>query len=302
MNRKILRIAATLFVAVLLVLVLGLPASAAVEPFPPMEPIEPMEPLTSGDGPLTQDEPGVDAGPQLPSQPPAEPGGGPGTIDPNLINVEINGEGSDTIRILLIMTIVSLLPSILLMMTSFTRIVIVFSLIRNAIGLQQTPPNQVMIGLALFLSLFIMNPVITDIYENAYQPYANGEMDAEGFLDAAQAPLKSFMLDQVHTDDLNMFIDISGQERPANEEELSMTVLVPSFIVSEIKRGFTIGFFVYIPFLIIDMVVASALMSMGMMMLPPVTISLPFKLMLFVLIDGWGMLIKTLVVTFETVT
>jgi flagellar biosynthetic protein FliP len=144
-----------------------------------------------------------------------------------------------------------------------------------------------------------MRPVITDIYENAYQPYAEGEMDSETFLEAAQEPLKGFMLSQVKPEDLNMFAEISGEGRPENDEDLSMLVLVPSFIVSEIKRGFTIGFFVYIPFLIIDMVVASALMSMGMMMLPPVTISLPFKLMLFVLVDGWGMLIKTLVQTFH---
>jgi len=271
MNRTALK--PLLFVAILLLAVVlsASPIFAAVGPTPPQTPE------------TTQD-----------SQP-----GGAGSVDPN-IRININGEGSDAVRILLLLTVITLLPSILVMMTSFTRIVVVFSLLRNALGLQQTPPNQVLIGLALFLSLFIMNPVLTNINNNAYQPYSNGDISAEQFLARASDPLREFMLKQTNPEDLNLFLSISGREtRPQVIGEYSMTVVIPSFITSELKRAFLIGFLIFIPFLIIDMVVASALMSMGMMMLPPVTISMPFKLMLFVLVDGWGLLIKTLLSTYN---
>lgn len=225
-------------------------------------------------------------------------GGGPGSVDPN-INITINGEGSDAVRIILLMTVLSLLPSILVMMTCFTRIIIVFSLMRNAMGLQQVPPNQVLIGLALFLSLFIMNPVIAQINENAYKPYSEGQISSSEFLEEAKVPLREFMLRQTKNEDINMFLNMAGRSRPETIEDYTMDIVVPAFITSEIKRAFTIGFMLYIPFLVIDMVVASALMSMGMMMLPPVTISMPFKLMLFVLVDGWGLLIRTLVSTYH---
>jgi flagellar biosynthetic protein FliP len=224
-------------------------------------------------------------------------GGGPGTQEPNL-QINIGGQGSDTVRIILLMTVLTLMPSILIMMTSFVRIIVVFSLLRNAIGTQQTPPNQVLIGLALMLTLFIMNPVITQVNETAYAPYSAGEIDSEEFLSRASVPVKGFMLGQVNEEDIDLFYTISGRERPAEPMEYPMDIVIPSFILGELKRAFMIGFLLYIPFLIIDMVVASALMSMGMMMLPPVTISLPFKLMLFVLVDGWGLLIRALISTY----
>lgn len=225
-------------------------------------------------------------------------GGGPGSQDPN-INISINGGSSDAIRVLLLLTVLTLVPSILLMMTCFTRIIIVFSLLRNALGLQQTPPNQVLIGLALFLSLFVMYPVVTEINEVAYQPFSENEISAEQFIERAQEPLKDFMLKQTMQDDLALFRELSKVELPEDVYDYPMTTIIPAFVTSEIKAAFTAGFFLFIPFLIIDMVVASALMSMGMMMLPPATISLPFKLMLFVLADGWGYLIKTLVTAYR---
>lgn len=230
-------------------------------------------------------------------------GGGPGSVDPNVTNpgisVNINGESSDAVRIILLMTVLTLVPSILIMMTCFTRIVIVFSLLRNAIGLQQTPPNQVIIGLALFLSLFIMSPVISDINENAYKPFSEDQITSQEFIDRASLPLKDFMQKQTLKGDTNLFVSLSKQEMPEELSEYPMTVVIPAFITSELKRAFTAGFFMFIPFLIIDMVVSSALMSMGMMMLPPATVSLPFKLMLFVLLDGWGLLIRALVSTYN---
>ena len=176
------------------------------------------------------------------------PGGGPGTQDPN-INITINGEESDAVRIIVLLTVLSVLPSILLLMTCFTRIVIVFSLLRNALGLQQTPPNQVLIGLALFLSLFIMQPVLSDINENAYRPFSEGEITSEEFLDRASAPMKEWMLRQTKTEDLNMFLNLSGRERPQSVVDYPMTVVVPSFVTSELKRVFIIGFLLYLPFL-----------------------------------------------------
>ncbi|MDL2232218.1 flagellar type III secretion system pore protein FliP [Ruminococcaceae bacterium OttesenSCG-928-L11] len=224
----------------------------------------------------------------------ADVGGGPGTVDPN-IQININGGGSDAVRVLLLLTILTLLPSILLMMTCFTRFIVTFSLLRNAIGLQQTPPNQVLIGLALMLTLFVMQPVLTEINADAYQPFSEGDISSEEFLERAQVPLKDFMLKQIREDDLNLFVEISKAEIQEDVHDYAMTTIIPAFVTSELKRAFTWGFYLFIPFLIIDMVVSSALMSMGMMMLPPMTISLPFKLMLFVLVDGWGLLIKSMV-------
>lgn len=220
------------------------------------------------------------------------------------LSIQINGaeteqERIEALDILLLLTILALLPSILIMMTSFTRIIIVLSLLRNAMGLQQTPPNQVLIGLALFLSLFIMSPVISTIEQVAYTPYVEGSITQEEAIEKASVPLKEFMLKQTYRTDLNLFRTLAEQERPETYEELSMTVVIPAFITSELKRGFTMGFFLYIPFLVIDMVVASTLMSMGMIMLSPVTISMPFKILLFVLVDGWGMTVKTLIASFN---
>ncbi|HBL83422.1 MAG: flagellar biosynthetic protein FliP [Clostridiales bacterium GWF2_38_85] len=206
---------------------------------------------------------------------------------------------TDTLDIIFSLTFIALIPSILIMTTSFTRIIIVISILRNAIGLQQTPPNQVLIGISLFLSLFIMSPVVDDINIEAYTPYKNGEITQEQMLENAMDPLREFMLKQTKNEDLNFFLDISDSERPEDYNEISTTVIIPAFITSELKRAFIIGFLLYLPFLIIDMVVASTLMSMGMVMLPPTMISLPFKLMLFVLIDGWQLTFQTLVAGFN---
>lgn len=242
---------------------------------------------------------------QVPAQaaiidsPLGEIGGGPGTTDPN-INITIGGEESDAVRILLLLTVLSLLPSILIMMTSFTRVIIVFSLLRNALGLQQTPPNQVLVGLALFLSLFIMAPTINTINQTAFQPYSEGDIDTSEFLELASEPLRQFMVAQTNPNDMNMFLILSGAtESPENLDDIPLTVVIPAFITSELRTAFTVGFLIFLPFMIVDIVVASALMSMGMMMMPPITVSLPFKLMLFVLVDGWGLLIRTLVNTFN---
>lgn len=214
------------------------------------------------------------------------------------LNVSVNG-GSDTLEIIFSLTLIMLLPSILIMMTSFTRIVIVLSFLRNALGLQQTPPNQVLIGIALFLSLFIMSPVISQINTQAYIPYQKQEISQEQFITVASAPVKEFMLKQTKSSDLDMFVSLANIKSVENVSDLPMYTVIPAFITSELKRAFTIGFLLFIPFLIIDMIVSSTLMSMGMIMLPPVMISLPFKLLLFLLVDGWALLFKTLIVSFN---
>jgi flagellar biosynthesis protein FliP len=203
-----------------------------------------------------------------------------------------------TIQVLLLMTAVTMLPAILLMMTAFTRIVIVLGILRQAIGAGNTPPNQVLIGLALFLTLFVMSPVVERINEDAYKPYAAGTIDATEALDKALVPLKKFMLDQTRESDIATFVRISGGKGYATPQDVPLMILVPSFVTSELKTSFLIGFLLFIPFVIIDLVVASVLMSMGMMMLSPVLISLPFKLMLFVLVDGWALVMGTLASSF----
>ena len=203
-----------------------------------------------------------------------------------------------TLQVLLLMTAVSLLPAIILMMTAFTRIVIVLGILRQAIGAGNTPPNQVLVGLALFLTLFVMSPVVERITEDAYKPYAAGTIDGSVALDRALVPLKKFMLDQTRESDIATFVRISGGKGYATPQDVPLMILVPSFVTSELKTEFLIGFLIFIPFVIIDLVVASVLMSMGMMMLSPVLISLPFKLMLFVLVDGWSLVMGTLASSF----
>ena len=207
--------------------------------------------------------------------------------------ISINGNGMPTLQILLMMTIISLLPSIVVMMTSFMRIVIILSFTRSAIGVQQTPPNMVLIGLALFLTLFIMNPVLKEINEEAYQ------ITQEEALERMQVPLKEFMLKQTDVSSLELFNEMAGNEKVEEPRDLPMTVVIPSFMTSELKRGFMAGFFIYIPFLLIDIVVSSTLMSMGMIMLPPATIALPFKLLLFVTVNGWELLFSVIVKSFN---
>lgn len=205
---------------------------------------------------------------------------------------------SGTLRILLILTVISLAPSILIMFTSFTRIVIVLHFVRAALSTNSSPPNQVIIGLALFLTLFIMSPTFSQIYTEAIQPFDSGQITQEEAVDKGLAPLREFMYGQTQTKDLRLFMDIANIETVETADDIPMTVLAPSFMLSELRTAFIIGFLVYIPFIVIDMVVASTLMSMGMMMLPPTTISMPFKILLFILVDGWNLVIGNLVKTF----
>lgn len=214
------------------------------------------------------------------------------------------GQFSSTIEILLVLTLISIAPSLLIMLTSFTRIIIVLHFTRAALNTQTAPPNQVLIGLAVFLTIFIMSPVFNEINEKAVKPFNNGEITQEEAFEVGMEPIREFMYGQTKRKDVQLFMDISGEidkvENPDEftEEDIPNYVLVPSFIISELRTAFIIGFLIYIPFIVIDMVVASVLMSMGMMMLPPTTISLPFKILLFVLADGWNLVIGSLVKTF----
>ena len=205
---------------------------------------------------------------------------------------------SVVLEIFLLLTVLSIAPAILIMVTSFTRVVIVLSVLRQAMGTQQMPPNQVMIGLAIFLTVFIMQPVVMEIDAQAFQPYLERRMPLSEALEKASQPLRKFMSKQTREKDIALFIEISKMERPKSIEEVSTFVLIPSFIISELKTAFQIAFLLYMPFLIIDMIVASVLLSMGMMMLPPVMISLPFKIILFVLADGWNLIVGSLVKSF----
>jgi len=208
------------------------------------------------------------------------------------------GDTSLLLQIILLLTVLTLAPSILVLMTSFTRLAVVLSFLRHALGTQQTPSNQMIAGLALFLTLFIMAPVWQDINEKALQPYLREEISQELALKKAVEPVRHFMLKQTREKDLALFVGMSRMERPKNANDISLPVLIPAFVISELKTAFFIGFVLYIPFLIIDMVVASVLLSMGMMMLPPILISLPFKLMLFVLVDGWNLVVGSMVKSF----
>lgn len=212
-----------------------------------------------------------------------------------------SGQMSGTVKILLVLTVLSLAPSILIMMTSFTRIIIVLHFLRQALGTQTAPPNQVLIGLALFLTIFIMSPIFSEINEKAIIPLDEGKITQEEAIEAGCAPLREFMYGQTQEKDLALLCDISQVDYPKSEEEynkVAMTLVVPAFILSELRTAFILGFLIYIPFIIIDMVVSSVLMSMGMMMLPPTTISMPFKILLFILVDGWDLVIGQLVKSF----
>ncbi|MDZ3993169.1 flagellar type III secretion system pore protein FliP [Pseudomonas sp. Teo4] len=207
-------------------------------------------------------------------------------------------EYSVSLQILLIMTALSFIPAFVILMTSFTRIIIVFSILRQALGLQQTPSNQVLTGMALFLTMFIMAPVFDRVNQDALQPYLKEQMTAQQAIEKAQGPLKVFMLAQTRQSDLDLFMRLSKRTDIAGPDQVPLTILVPAFVTSELKTAFQIGFMIFIPFLIIDMVVASVLMAMGMMMLSPLIISLPFKIMLFVLVDGWALIMGTLASSF----
>jgi flagellar biosynthesis protein FliP len=213
-----------------------------------------------------------------------------------------NGEGepnSSAVSILLLITVLSVAPAILVLMTSFTRIVIVLGFVRTSLGTQTSPPNQVLVGLALFLTFFIMAPTISEINETALKPYLDGEMTQTEALNEAAVPMKAFMIKHTREKDLLLFMKYTKMEKPASYEDIPLTVLVPAYAISEMKTAFQMGFMIFIPFLVIDMVISSTLMAMGMMMLPPVMISLPFKILLFVLVDGWYLVVKSLLMSFE---
>lgn len=208
---------------------------------------------------------------------------------------EESGELSQTVTILLLLTVLAAAPGLLLLTTSFTRFAIVLGLTRNAVGSQNIPPNQVLVGLALFLTIFVMGPIFGQVNEDAIQPLLNGEITQDEAFDNGFAPIRSFMMSQTRTEDLAMFMGISGAERPASVEDVSAGTLIPAFVISELRTAFIIGFIIFVPFLVIDLIVAAVLMSMGMVMLPPVFISLPLKILLFVLLDGWSLLIGSVV-------
>ena len=217
-------------------------------------------------------------------------------------NISIDVGGSDgqiqmnlPVQMLILLTLLTFLPSIIISLSSFTRIIIVFHFLRQALGTQEAPSNQILIGLALFLSFFVMNPTLTQIYETAYVPWTNGESEEVEAIENGAASLKTFMLKHAREKDLMLFNEMSGDARPSGPEDLSMKTVIPAFIISEIKTAFQIGFVLFLPFLVIDMVVASVLLSMGMMQLPPVMVSLPFKVLLFIMVDGWGLVIASLV-------
>lgn len=205
---------------------------------------------------------------------------------------------STSVKLILLFTVLALAPSILILMTSFTRIVVVFSFVRSALATQQMPPNQVLIGLALFLTFFVMAPVFSEVNEKALTPLFNEEINLEEAYERASIPLKEFMSKHTRQKDLELFLRYSKAERPESVEDIPLTTLVPAFAISELKTAFQIGFMIFVPFLVIDMVVASVLMSMGMLMLPPVMISFPFKILLFVLVDGWHLVVASLLETF----
>lgn len=221
------------------------------------------------------------------------------------VNVSVdNSSGNpkdlvDNLKILIMLTVLTLLPSIVMMTTSFTRIIVVFGFMKNALGTQNTPPNQVLIGLALFLTFFIMMPTYNEINAKAVQPYINNQITQEQAYTEGKKPLKTFMLKQTYQNDLKLFLEQAKITKKISNDQIPLNVLVPAFIISELKTAFIIGFLIYIPFMIIDFVVASVLMSMGMFMVPPAMISLPFKILLFVMVDGWYLLVKSLIISFS---
>ncbi len=288
---RIARALALAFAAAIAVLCLGTGAASAT----PAIPHAPTDPTPSA---------GPDTGPQGPRGPnttlrqptaPVSPGGS--------VSVDIGGlanKPSTSVTVIIALTLLSLAPAILLTCTSFTKILVVLGLTRNALGLQQTPPNQVLAGLALFLSLFIMTPVLSTINHDGIQPYLHGtKTSAQAWKDGIE-PLHKFMIKQTGDDELQLLTNVAHRDLPADETDVPMTTLVPAFILSELKQAFIIGFIVFIPFLVIDLVVSGALMALGMMMMPPVMVSLPFKLLLFVMVDGWALVIKALVSSYAT--
>lgn len=239
--------------------------------------------------------------PEVPAVEVPETPEAPETEETPSLTVELPGadEPSQSVVIIVLLTLLSLAPALLVLLTSFTRIAIVLSLTRNALGLQGIPPNQVLIGMALFLSFFVMAPVLGQINEEALQPMLDGEIDQGEAYDRAVVPLRAFMLEHVGGDELELFMSQASDERPETPDDVELSALVPAFVLSELKTAFLIGFVVFVPFLVIDLIVSSSLMSLGMMMLPPTLVSLPFKILLFVLVDGWGLLVESLLESFS---
>jgi flagellar biosynthetic protein FliP len=260
-------------------LALASPASAAAPPRTSVSAVSTPKPPTS------------------PAKPSAPSGGG--------VSIQIGGTGADgqkpssSLVIILAITALSVAPALLLLTTSFTKIFVVLGITRNALGLQSTPPTQVLAGLALFLTLFIMSPVLTKVNHDGIQPYLKGDLTQSQAFDAGSKPLKSFMVSKTRPEELALITKAAKLPKPKNAASVPLTTLVPAFVLSELRSAFVIGFLVFVPFLIIDLVVSAALMSLGMMMLPPVTVSLPFKLLLFVLVDGWGLIVQSLVASYR---
>src|SRR3954447_17513703 len=294
---KLAAAAIALFAAIGSIALLGSrPASAAPEQTAPAPAAH--APAATTAAPAHNSPPSLPSQPSLPSVAPT-PASAAGNASVNLNLGNSLSKPSDSITIIVALTLLSIAPALLMMMTSFTRIVIVLSLTRNALGLQAIPPNQVVVGLALFLSLFVMSPTLSAMNHDAIQPYLHGKMTQQQAYDTGAKPLRTFMLKQTRKPELAMFVQASKQPQPKNPDSVSMTTLVPAFVLSELKTAFIIGFIIFIPFLVIDLIVSSSLMSMGMMMLPPVLVSLPFKILLFVLVDGWALVVKSLLTSFH---
>lgn len=220
-------------------------------------------------------------------------------ISINIGNGDGEASGTSTLSILLLITVLSVAPAIVVLMTSFTRIVIVLSFVKTSMGTNTVPPAQVLVGLAMFLTFFIMAPTFSEVNQVALQPYIQGEITQEQAFEEAAKPMKRFMLNHTREKDLLLFMNYTGEERPATYEDIPITTLIPAYAISELKTAFQMGFMIFIPFLVIDMIVASTLMAMGMMMLPPIMIALPFKILLFILVDGWHLIVKSLLLSFS---
>jgi flagellar biosynthesis protein FliP len=291
-------------VVVLLALLtsLGLAAATAAQAAPVTQVVTGVQPASSVRAVGTPTSPGgAVKTPRAPRAPTS-----PAQADPDATTVTVDiggskgdGKPSSSVVIILAVTALSVAPALLLLTTSFTKIFVVLSLTRNALGLQSTPPTQVLAGLALFLTLFVMSPVLTQVNNDGVQPYLKGQMTQSQAFDAGVKPLRTFMVSHTRSEELALITKAAQQPRPKNAASVPLSTLVPAFVLSELRSAFVIGFVVFVPFLVIDLVVAAVLMSMGMMMLPPVTISLPFKILLFVLVDGWGLIVQSLVASYR---
>jgi flagellar biosynthesis protein FliP len=289
-SRLLLRLVGGLVAAVLGALVTGpllAAPAAATAPGPALS--------TAAVVAMTPQVPDGPEGPRAPDGPAGSGSGGSVTIDLD----GLTDKPGTPITVILALSLISLLPAIMLTCTSFTKVLVVLGLTRNALGLQGIPPNQVLAGLALFLSLFIMAPVLSEMNDTGVQPYLDGDKTATAAYTDGVEPLRDFMLDQTGDDELRLLTNVAGRDLPEDRDDVSMATLVPSFVLSELKQAFIIGFVIFIPFLVIDIVISGALMALGMMMMPPVMVSLPFKLLLFVLVDGWGLVITSVVSSYE---